>query len=275
MVHARRRRARTRGAVVLASNDERDFTDPQQRSRARADAMSAARAHLGRLRQGRHAGAAPAHRDRRRPLLRGDGARPRLLRDRPVRPARGRTAAAPGGAPVDHPLLRRGNRAAPRLRPGGGDGHRARPAQDRPGHAGPRRQDPLQLPALSRGRRRHDSRASSSCSTGRSARPRPSRPPFSLGGLRAWRSSRRFSRRSSPRAGQRNVLFVLIAFPLLIPLLLTAIAATLEATAGRISVDAAAGPPRLRWRRDGGRVYARGGGVGRLRRRRRLTDEDS
>ena len=33
-------------------------------------------------------------------------------------------------------------------------------------------------------------------------------------------------------AGQRNVLFVLIAFPLLIPLLLTAIAATLEATRG-------------------------------------------
>jgi heme exporter protein B len=33
-------------------------------------------------------------------------------------------------------------------------------------------------------------------------------------------------------AGQRNVLFVLIAFPLLVPLLLTAIAATLEATRG-------------------------------------------
>lgn len=36
----------------------------------------------------------------------------------------------------------------------------------------------------------------------------------------------------SARAGQRNVLFVLIAFPLLVPLLLTAIAATLEATRG-------------------------------------------
>jgi heme exporter protein B len=34
------------------------------------------------------------------------------------------------------------------------------------------------------------------------------------------------------RAGQRNVLFVLIAFPLLVPLLLTAIAATIEATRG-------------------------------------------
>jgi len=33
-------------------------------------------------------------------------------------------------------------------------------------------------------------------------------------------------------AGQRNVLFVLIAFPLLLPLLLTSIAATLEATRG-------------------------------------------
>ena len=33
-------------------------------------------------------------------------------------------------------------------------------------------------------------------------------------------------------AGQRNVLFVLIAFPLLLPLLLVAIAATLEATRG-------------------------------------------
>ena len=34
------------------------------------------------------------------------------------------------------------------------------------------------------------------------------------------------------RAGQRNVLFVLIAFPLVLPLLLTAIAATIEATRG-------------------------------------------
>ena len=33
------------------------------------------------------------------------------------------------------------------------------------------------------------------------------------------------------RAGQRNVLFVLVAFPLVLPLLLTAIAATLAATA--------------------------------------------
>ena len=33
-------------------------------------------------------------------------------------------------------------------------------------------------------------------------------------------------------AGQRNVLFVLIAFPLLLPLLLTAISATIEATRG-------------------------------------------
>lgn len=33
-------------------------------------------------------------------------------------------------------------------------------------------------------------------------------------------------------AGQRNVLFILIAFPLLLPLLLTSIAATLEATRG-------------------------------------------
>jgi heme exporter protein B len=36
----------------------------------------------------------------------------------------------------------------------------------------------------------------------------------------------------SARAGQRHVLFVLIAFPLLVPLLLTAIAATLESTRG-------------------------------------------
>ena len=34
------------------------------------------------------------------------------------------------------------------------------------------------------------------------------------------------------RAGQRNTLFVLIAFPLVLPLLLMAIAATIEATAG-------------------------------------------
>ncbi len=34
------------------------------------------------------------------------------------------------------------------------------------------------------------------------------------------------------RAGQRNVLFVLIAFPVVLPLLLTAIAATIEATGG-------------------------------------------
>ncbi len=36
------------------------------------------------------------------------------------------------------------------------------------------------------------------------------------------------------RAGQRNVLFVLIAFPLILPLLLMAIAATIEATHGGI-----------------------------------------
>ena len=34
------------------------------------------------------------------------------------------------------------------------------------------------------------------------------------------------------RAGQRNVLFVLIAFPVVLPLLLTAISATIEATSG-------------------------------------------
>ncbi len=34
------------------------------------------------------------------------------------------------------------------------------------------------------------------------------------------------------RAGQRHILFVLIAFPLVLPLLLTAIAATIEATRG-------------------------------------------
>lgn len=34
------------------------------------------------------------------------------------------------------------------------------------------------------------------------------------------------------RAGQKNVLFVLVAFPLVLPLLLTAIAATLEASRG-------------------------------------------
>ncbi len=38
------------------------------------------------------------------------------------------------------------------------------------------------------------------------------------------------------RAGQRNVLFVLIAFPLLVPLLLMAIAATVEATRGNFPV---------------------------------------
>ena len=38
------------------------------------------------------------------------------------------------------------------------------------------------------------------------------------------------------RAGQRNTLFVLIAFPLVLPLLLMAIAATIEATAGGFPV---------------------------------------
>jgi heme exporter protein B len=38
------------------------------------------------------------------------------------------------------------------------------------------------------------------------------------------------------RAGQRNVLFVLIAFPVVLPLLLIAIAATIEATAGGFPV---------------------------------------
>jgi len=40
------------------------------------------------------------------------------------------------------------------------------------------------------------------------------------------------------RAGQRNVLFVLIAFPLILPLLLTAISATIEATAGGFPLTA-------------------------------------
>jgi heme exporter protein B len=40
------------------------------------------------------------------------------------------------------------------------------------------------------------------------------------------------------RAGQRNVLFVLIAFPLILPLLLTAISATIEAAAGGFPLTA-------------------------------------
>ena len=37
------------------------------------------------------------------------------------------------------------------------------------------------------------------------------------------------------RAGQKNVLFVVIAFPLLVPLLLSAITATLEASRGHLA----------------------------------------
>ena len=40
------------------------------------------------------------------------------------------------------------------------------------------------------------------------------------------------------RAGQRNVLFVLIAFPLVVPLLLTAISATIQASAGSFAWEA-------------------------------------
>lgn len=40
------------------------------------------------------------------------------------------------------------------------------------------------------------------------------------------------------RAGQRNVLFVLIAFPLVLPLLLTAISATIQAEAGTYAWEA-------------------------------------
>ncbi len=40
------------------------------------------------------------------------------------------------------------------------------------------------------------------------------------------------------RAGQRNVLFVLIAFPLVLPLLLTAISATIQASAGTFAWEA-------------------------------------
>jgi heme exporter protein B len=38
------------------------------------------------------------------------------------------------------------------------------------------------------------------------------------------------------RGGQRNVLFVVVSFPLLVPLLLPAIAATIEASAGNFAV---------------------------------------
>jgi ABC-type transport system involved in cytochrome c biogenesis permease component len=38
------------------------------------------------------------------------------------------------------------------------------------------------------------------------------------------------------RAGQRNVLFLVVSFPLLVPLLLPAIAATIEASRGTVAL---------------------------------------
>ena len=89
---------------------------------------------LGRLRQGRGAGAAPA--DRASP--RSSSSRRRRSRSSPTRsgPSGCRPEARAGlrrVAPLDHPLLLRRDGPSARLRPGGGDGHRPRAAQGRPG----------------------------------------------------------------------------------------------------------------------------------------------
>ena len=64
------------------------------------------------------------------------------------------------------------------------------------------------------------------------------------------------------RASQKSVLFVVISFPLLAPLLLPAIAATVAASNGRGPLDGAARARRLRRRRGVRRVSARLGRVG-------------
>ena len=103
------------------------------------------------------------------------------------------------------------------------------------GRAGARRQEPLQLRALPRDRGRHHPRASSSCSTGRSA-TRPAIAATMLLGGYGLAVVSTFLSALVARAGQHNTLFVLIAFPLVLPLLLMAIAATIEATAGGFPV---------------------------------------
>ena len=152
-------------------------------------------------------------------------------RDRPVRPARGGPPAA-------------------RRRRSCGSSSSSPPRRGCPAPSSPRRRRapasrcarPCRRRSCSAARRSSTSCSSwrsppsrspgfSSCSTGGSAPPSRS-PRRCSPAATAWRSSRPFSRRSSPRAGQRNVLFVLIAFPLVLPLLLTAIAATIEADGG-------------------------------------------
>ena len=155
---ARSPSARTRGAVVLASNDERDF-DGVRSSGSRSG---------GRHERGARASGPSAPRTPRRSCAGASRSSPSSSSRRrrwPWSPSRSARSACPrrtgrpaGGAPLDHPLLRRGKRAAPRLRPGGRDGNRARPAQDasRPRSSWPARRSSTS--ALSRHRGGHDSR---------------------------------------------------------------------------------------------------------------------
>ena len=112
-----------------------------------------------------------------------------------------------------------------------------------PGHARSWPARPSSTSCSSSPSPRSRSRASRSCSTGGSARrPRSPRTSCSAGyGLADRLDVSLGAGRRAPDS--KNVLFVVISFPLLLPLLLlTAIAATVEATRGGHAVDAAAGP---------------------------------
>jgi heme exporter protein B len=180
----------------------------------------------GGLPEGRVSGAAPSRRDRRRVLLRGDGARARLVRDRAVRPARrGPSAllwivlffAAATGLP------------------------RAFVREEETGTALALRKT---VPAnvVLAGKTLYNALLFVAVAAvtipgfailleWRVASPLALAATVLLGGVGLAVVSTFLSAVVSA-AGQRNVLFVLIAFPLLLPLLLVSIAATLEATRG-------------------------------------------
>ena len=117
-----------------------------------------------------------------------------------------------------------------------------------PGVADARGQDPLQLRPLPGDRRGHRARLRDPPGVADGIRSGRSRP-CSSSAATASRSSPRSSRRSWPAPSQKNVLFVVISFPLLLPLLLSAIAATVAAAGGELPWTAAAGHHRLRRRR--------------------------
>ncbi len=261
-------RARRRGAVVLASNDERDFAAPESRI------------ELGGAREpGAMSLPAQAWAVARRTPPRSCGGGSRSWRSSSSRPRRSRwcrSRSGPSACPRRTGLRSRPRfsgssssspppPACPGLRSGGGDRHRARAAQD---PAGALSSSPgktifnlllfLAIAAVDDSRLPDPARLEGRLARG--ASPRPCWPAATDS-----RSCRRFSRRSRPAPGSATCSSSSIAFPLLVPLLLTAIAGTLEATRGDFPGRRCASD-RVRWGRDVGSVPAGRGRLGGLTR---------